>query len=315
MVYKDIWSILGIAPTKDMTEIKKAYAAKARLTNPEDDPEGFEQLHNAYRSALNYARSGARPVRIILSDDDNAPSRTPAKVAQPTPEKTAEQTFNFDPVSKSSSQDSTKDVVKEEAQEPSFDFSPVLRTTSPLIEEIRAYRKTNNISTTDQILLLHKKSRISIVKELTGIYKHHALMSGNTGIWYLYWDEPIVHYFESDPDFRKWVLGQGLPPVHTNTIRAITEQLEKLPPERLWDEKPLKLPGQGLPFIVRKILESVLIMIVGIGVGLVFNISAHNRLSVIELLLVSLACGAVFFIYSIIDDKIDKRRNKGKGGK
>lgn len=52
-----MWSILEIEPTADVREIKRAYAALAKKYNPEEHPEEFKRLHNAYRAALRYARS------------------------------------------------------------------------------------------------------------------------------------------------------------------------------------------------------------------------------------------------------------------
>lgn len=51
----NIWKILGIEPTVDKKVIKKAYAAKTRETHPEEKPEEFKQLHEAYQMALGYA--------------------------------------------------------------------------------------------------------------------------------------------------------------------------------------------------------------------------------------------------------------------
>ena len=51
----NIWTVLGIAPTKDVSAIKRAYAEKARTCHPEENPEGFLQLRQAYQAALNCA--------------------------------------------------------------------------------------------------------------------------------------------------------------------------------------------------------------------------------------------------------------------
>ena len=51
------WDILGIEKTKDKLEIKKAYAKLARTISPEDDPEGFQRIHDAYKQVtIRYTR-------------------------------------------------------------------------------------------------------------------------------------------------------------------------------------------------------------------------------------------------------------------
>lgn len=51
------WKILGIEQTTDLAVIKAAYAARAKEWHPEEHPEEFQQLQQAYRSASRFARS------------------------------------------------------------------------------------------------------------------------------------------------------------------------------------------------------------------------------------------------------------------
>lgn len=53
----DIWTLLGIAPTSDKKTIRSAYAAQSRLHHPEEEPEYFVELNQAYRQALSLART------------------------------------------------------------------------------------------------------------------------------------------------------------------------------------------------------------------------------------------------------------------
>lgn len=50
-----IWTILGIAPTKEKKAITAAYREKLRFANPEEKPEEFMALRAAYEEALRFA--------------------------------------------------------------------------------------------------------------------------------------------------------------------------------------------------------------------------------------------------------------------
>lgn len=55
MLQKSCWEILGIEPTRDKQNIKRAYARLSRNCHPEDNPEEFRQIHEAYEHAMNMA--------------------------------------------------------------------------------------------------------------------------------------------------------------------------------------------------------------------------------------------------------------------
>jgi hypothetical protein len=60
--------VLGIEPTRDVTLIRRAYAAALRRTNPDDDPIGFATLRQAYEVVLARARaSGGSPPPALLA--------------------------------------------------------------------------------------------------------------------------------------------------------------------------------------------------------------------------------------------------------
>lgn len=64
MARDDTWSRLGIAPTRDEREIKRAYARRLREVRPEDDAEGFQALRAAYEAALGRAGPAHAPPLI-----------------------------------------------------------------------------------------------------------------------------------------------------------------------------------------------------------------------------------------------------------
>ena len=51
-----IFEILGIEETKEEERIREAYRSKLVSVNPEDNPEGFKRLREAYERALSLAR-------------------------------------------------------------------------------------------------------------------------------------------------------------------------------------------------------------------------------------------------------------------
>jgi hypothetical protein len=98
--------LLGLGPDADERAIKRAYAAKLRVTRPEEDPQGFQALNEAYRAALAWRSArdagafddmaerdadeedAARPT-LVEADSDNAtdenvtPEATPETVSPP----------------------------------------------------------------------------------------------------------------------------------------------------------------------------------------------------------------------------------------
>lgn len=70
------WTILGIEPTEDPRTIKRAYARLLRENHPEDNPEGFQQVNQAYQQALKYRANEVEweyePELPEIPNDENA---------------------------------------------------------------------------------------------------------------------------------------------------------------------------------------------------------------------------------------------------
>ena len=71
----NIWSLLGIEPTRDVAAIRRAYAQAARKYHPEEQPEEFQRVHTAYEKALEYARTTPRSTGTGGSGGHSSPSR------------------------------------------------------------------------------------------------------------------------------------------------------------------------------------------------------------------------------------------------
>lgn len=65
------WTLLGLDDDADERAIKRQYAKLLKITRPDDDPEGFQRLREAYERALSWARN-----RADDEDDFNTPTTT-----------------------------------------------------------------------------------------------------------------------------------------------------------------------------------------------------------------------------------------------
>lgn len=74
MSIKICWSVLGIPKTNNQREIKKAYAKQTAHCHPEDNPEGFKQLYNAYSEALKFARTHKNEIIDETKENDQKTS-------------------------------------------------------------------------------------------------------------------------------------------------------------------------------------------------------------------------------------------------
>ncbi len=82
------WSELGLEGPSSLEEVRRAYAQRTRETHPEEDPEGFQRLHQAYQTARRMARKHKEPT----AEPQNWREEPQAQQRQPNPENRREET-------------------------------------------------------------------------------------------------------------------------------------------------------------------------------------------------------------------------------
>lgn len=105
----NVWKILGIHPTYDKALIRNTYAQKAKQCHPEEHPEEFQQLNEAYRRALSMASQKKENQYGFPSSDFFSVT-------------TAENDSNF-------SKDFSTDAHEPRLENKSFDFSYIITGT------------------------------------------------------------------------------------------------------------------------------------------------------------------------------------------
>lgn len=116
----NIWETLGIEPTTDVKLIRRRYAELVRLYHPEDQPEIYQEIVEAYQKALTYARSRkARPENSLRKASD---SQEASELEEEANEK-LNSSLNFENLT-----EETK-IENEESEKSILDFSDYQQST------------------------------------------------------------------------------------------------------------------------------------------------------------------------------------------
>lgn len=90
-----IWEVLGIEPTTDVVAIKRAFAQKAKQYHPEEYPEEYKKLRNAYKKAIAQAKQQSQTQE---SEKTVAEKSAPEKPVHKKNSRATNDTFNFEDI-------------------------------------------------------------------------------------------------------------------------------------------------------------------------------------------------------------------------
>lgn len=83
---RSLWDILGTEPTGDERAIKRAYAKRLKVTRPEDDPQAFQELRDAYEYALHHAPRFAEELAELREEAEETEVAAPVVIPEPAAE-------------------------------------------------------------------------------------------------------------------------------------------------------------------------------------------------------------------------------------
>ena len=116
----NIWETLGIDPTTDVKLIRRRYAELVRLYHPEDQPEIYQEIVEAYQEALTYARS--RKTRLENSLRKASDSKEATELEEEANGK-PNSSLNFENLTEETR------IENEESETSSLDFSDYQQST------------------------------------------------------------------------------------------------------------------------------------------------------------------------------------------
>lgn len=172
------WDVLGIEPTNDKTVIKRAFSKLAHKTNPEDDPEGYSKLHEAYKAALSYAAG--------------------------------EHIDSVDPTAGTSQKESDYDFTSLNDQNKTFDME-----VSDLLVGISKFKAQNHIDSYAGLFSRPEKELHDIAIQLFDLYSVLAIKTDDLSIWDTFFNEPVINTLMSNTELRYHMIN-GFPEGNLN---------------------------------------------------------------------------------------------------
>ncbi|SCW26760.1 hypothetical protein SAMN02910456_00142 [Ruminococcaceae bacterium YRB3002] len=162
MRQESFWDILGISPTTDKKEIKSAFAKLAHTVSPEEDPDGYMRIHDAYKEALFYA---GRDMIDSPSDDLEESIEDPGN----------------------------------SGDDPDYDFSSVKtdkefsHSASEMMDEIVEFKEINRLNSASDVSRQKDIVLARLANELFELYAGLAEFTDDTAVWDAFFSEPAVN--------------------------------------------------------------------------------------------------------------------------
>lgn len=160
----DIYQVLGISPTRDKKIIRKAYAGLIRKYHPEEHPEKWKEIHDAYMVAMQRADQEEVPA-VSISKPKNEEQRPQREEQKPQHEEQTPQQQEQNPQEKNAEVRRKSENRKGETKQPEEDlFGNLEELTETAKKERQEERQSQLKAAIEQLHALCKPKKLQFLQ-------------------------------------------------------------------------------------------------------------------------------------------------------
>lgn len=160
----NIYQVLGISPTKDKKVIRKAYAGLIRKYHPEEHPEKWKEIHDAYMVAMQRADQEEVPA-VSISKPKNEEQRPQREEQKPQHEEQTPQQQEQNPQEKNAEVRRKSENRKGETKQPEEDlFGNLEKLTETAKKEQQEERQRQLKTAIEQLNTLCEPKKLQFLQ-------------------------------------------------------------------------------------------------------------------------------------------------------
>lgn len=160
----DIYQVLGISPTRDKKIIRKAYAGLIRKYHPEEHPEKWKEIHDAYTIAMQRADQEEVPA-VSISKPKNEEQRPQREEQKPQHEEQTPQQQEQNPQEKNAEVRRKSENRKDETKQPEEDlFGNLEKLTETAKKEQQEERQRQLKTAIEQLNTLCEPKKLQFLQ-------------------------------------------------------------------------------------------------------------------------------------------------------
>ena len=160
----DIYQVLGISPTRDKKIIRKAYAGLIRKYHPEEHPEKWKEIHDAYTIAMQRADQEEVPA-VSISKPKNEEQRPQCEEQKPQHEEQTPQQQEQNPQEKNAEVRRKSENRKGETKQPEEDlFGNLEKLTETAKKEQQEERQRQLKTAIEQLNTLCEPKKLQFLQ-------------------------------------------------------------------------------------------------------------------------------------------------------